>query len=748
MSAETIASALGGARKTAKGWWNAKCPAHDDTRASLGLKDTDDGNVAYNCKAGCSTAAVADALRGRRLLPEHEVREKPAKPRRRIVATYDYKDATGALLFQVVRYYPKDFRQRRPDGNGGWNWSVGDLDRPLYCLPELLAADAAEPVFLVEGEKDADRLRSCGLVATTTAQGAKGWVKSNHAPLAGRHVVLLPDNDAAGRSYAVQAALDLAGKAASLRWVTLPDVPEKGDVSVWLDRGGTVDLLRDMVALAQHYEPPHAGPVAPEAVAEDDDGWSPSTDGWTGELHRNDRGEARDIIHNATVILRTDSRFKSRIRFNLFLGAVEAMELPWRKGPWSTWTDADDLQLAAWCQERQVYLRPKTCADAVQVVSRDHEHHPVRERLDGLVWDGAPRLDTWLSVYMGVPDTPYSRAVGKAWLVSGVARIMRPGCKADHTLIFEGIQGAGKSSAAAALAMEDAWFTDEIADLGTKDAAQDLRGKWLIEMGELSAIQRGALERVKAFLTRKVDHYRPSYGKRSEDHPGHCIFVGSTNSDSYLQDETGNRRFWPVRCGEIMIENLRRDAPQLWAEAVLAFHAGTKWWLDRDMEQAAREHQEERLITDPWEWRICDHVVGKVEVSVAEILDACIKIPAERQTQRDENRVARILRAMKWERKQARRNGSRTWLYRPTEAMAPAESGDVTTSTNECGDDKSSVSGHVTDVSNVTSMSSIHVGAPSRVRARAGAVLFPDPPVTGDSGDTPVATDADGWVDL
>ena len=258
MNAETMAHALGGASRGSNGWWQAKCPAHEDGKASLGLHDTDDGGVAWNCMSGCDSKTVAEALKAKGLLPERPKRERKAKAGRKIVATYPYRGAAGDLMLEVVRYEPKDFRQRRPDPKkpGSWLWNIGGVARPLYRLPELLSANPADDVFLVEGEKDVDRLRSIGLIATTTAQGAKGWSKSDHAPLAGRHVVLLPDHDAAGRSYAAQAGRDLVGKASSLRLLELPDLLDKGDASDWLDAGGSADDLRHLAANAPLYDSP------------------------------------------------------------------------------------------------------------------------------------------------------------------------------------------------------------------------------------------------------------------------------------------------------------------------------------------------------------------------------------------------------------------------------------------------------------------------------------------------------------
>ena len=259
MSAESIARAMGGASKTGSGW-SCKCPAHDDGTASLSL-DGKDGRLLWHCHAGCSQAAVGDALKAKGLRPERQKRESKAKPKPGpIVATYDYVDADGVLVLQVTRHEPKDFRQRRPDRDkpGKWIWNVKGIVRPLYRLPELLAADRAADVFLVEGEKDADRLRSLGRTATTSSQGAGNWKYSDHSPLAGRHVVIVPDNDSKGHGYAAEAGRDLVGKAASLRLLELSGLPDKGDVSDWVDAGGTADDLCHLAADAPHYDPPPA----------------------------------------------------------------------------------------------------------------------------------------------------------------------------------------------------------------------------------------------------------------------------------------------------------------------------------------------------------------------------------------------------------------------------------------------------------------------------------------------------------
>lgn len=190
---------------------------------------------------------------------------KPSKTPAKVVDTYDYRDETGELLMQVVRMEPKTFRQRRPDGDG-WAWRVKDVRVVPYRLPELLAAPDAV-VYLVEGEKDADRLASLGLVATTNVGGAGKWSPAHSEFLRGRRVVILPDNDEAGREHAKKAIKTLRGIASEVCVITLPDLPEKGDVADWLDAGGTVEGL---VLLHSN-----AAPTAP-GDDEDDEGRKPS----------------------------------------------------------------------------------------------------------------------------------------------------------------------------------------------------------------------------------------------------------------------------------------------------------------------------------------------------------------------------------------------------------------------------------------------------------------------------------------
>jgi putative DNA primase/helicase len=303
-------------------------------------------------------------------------------------------------------------------------------------------------------------------------------------------------------------------------------------------------------------------------------------------------------------------------------------------------------------------------------VSKDHVFHEVRQYLTRLEWDGVKRAEGWLNLYMGVSPTDYSQAVGLRWLVSAVARIMQPGVKADCCLILEGPQGILKSTAVRRLG--EPWTTDELGDVGGKDAAMQIAGVWLVELAELDSLARGEAGRIKAFMSRAVDRFRPPYGRHVVPAPRQCVFVGSVNHSSYLKDETGGRRFWPVVCTRVLIDQLARDRDQLWAEAVHLYRAGAPWWLDDSgLVRAAEAEQRDRYEGDSWDPLIASWIdgqlkAGETSVSTREILEGCIKKPAAQLGQGDSMRVARYLRSSKWERVRMRMpNGENEWRFRP-----------------------------------------------------------------------------------
>lgn len=233
------------------------CPHHDDQRQSLSVSEGEDGRVLLFCHAGCSVNDICAAigLEVKDLYPKPEGKRNHAGPGE-IIATYDYKDTTGKLLFQVCRTAGKKFFQRRPDGNGGWVNGLGNIKPVLYKLPELLqAVQRGETVFIPEGEKDCDNLSRLGLAATTNPMGAGKWRDYYSDWLKGANCVILPDNDEPGRKHAEQVARSLHGKAASIKVLELPGLPQKGDVSDWLASGGTKEELLRLIAETPEWEP-------------------------------------------------------------------------------------------------------------------------------------------------------------------------------------------------------------------------------------------------------------------------------------------------------------------------------------------------------------------------------------------------------------------------------------------------------------------------------------------------------------
>jgi predicted P-loop ATPase len=388
--------------------------------------------------------------------------------------------------------------------------------------------------------------------------------------------------------------------------------------------------------------------------------------GWKTRLITTSKGKPAACLENALVALRHAQEWQGVLHFNESSMQVTAKSEP----PWDSralpfiWRDDDDVRAAAWMQRQGIMVGQEVCGQAIQTIARERGFHPIRDYLASLTWDGIRRIDDWLTLYLGVDPTDYVRAVGAKWLIGAVARVYKPGCKNDSCLILEGPQGSLKSTALRTLA--DPWFTDDMPELGTKDSALQTRGVWIVELAELDAMSRAEVSKVKAFMSRATDRFRPPYGRHPIEAPRECVFAGTVNHDAYLRDETGGRRFWPVRCGKIDITDLGRDRDQLWAEARERFRAGERWWLDSTkLNEAAAVEQQERFDADAWQPIIELWIEGREDVTVEQILADCLKKQAKDWAQPDKSRVARSLKALKWERFQKRLDdGSRQWRYR------------------------------------------------------------------------------------
>jgi predicted P-loop ATPase len=381
----------------------------------------------------------------------------------------------------------------------------------------------------------------------------------------------------------------------------------------------------------------------------------------------NERGEALPNLANAMVALRHAPGLTDLFAFDAMLRAPTVARAIVRDDGTPRFprpvTDADVSAL----QEKLQHLGLRRISaevvhQAVALRAAERAFHPVRDYLDSLAWDGVPRLDAWLHHYLGAEDTPYTRAIGRMFLIAMIARIYRPGCKMDYMLVLEGEQGILKSRACAILGGD--YYSDNLNDIRHRDSAQHLRGKWLIEIGELSALDRADATALKAFITRDVERYRPPYGRAEVIEPRQCVFVGTTNQSAYLRDATGGRRFWPVRVTRVALDELARDRGQLLAEAVRAFQAGEPWWPSRDFEaEYVQPEQAARYEADAWEEAITQWLASspRSRTTVLEVARQALSMETQRLGTADQRRIGAALERLGWQRGRRGHGGIRYW---------------------------------------------------------------------------------------
>jgi predicted P-loop ATPase len=341
---------------------------------------------------------------------------------------------------------------------------------------------------------------------------------------------------------------------------------------------------------------------------------------------------------------------------------------PWGwESPDTPWSDHHEAQTRIWFHGQRINAHIGDVGPAVQTAARSNGFHPVHDYFEALVWDGVPRLDRWLIDYCGAEDTPYHRAIAPCYLISGVARIYEPGCKADHMIVLEHDQGKLKSEFLRTLCPNSEWFTDTLSHIKSKDAALETAGVFMVEIAEMEPLLRPSSSAAKAFVTRRFERVRPPWGTHPVRRGRQFIFAGTINppTTGYFRDPTGSRRYWPVRCGHMLdVKGIEAARDRIWAEAVHRYKAKEKWWLSPELEHLAEEEQDLRYRPDVWHDPVCDWIGNRLEVAVAEVLEEALGFSPQSWTVGAERRVGAILTRLKFRKDRPRKDGERHRIYR------------------------------------------------------------------------------------
>ena len=548
----------------------------------------------------------------------------PPNPPTHADKVYPYKNDAGQIMFYQTR---SDFGGKKTFGflsycrdRNEWVHKIPYPDnRPLYNH-ESLAQFPDKPVLVVEGEKcveAAKRILSWPVV--TWVAGSKSVNKTNWNALKGRKVIIWPDRDEPG----AKAGLDIRNILVQICPVVtvLPMLGDDGfDIADAIDDGAHREQIESFIwavmpdGMSQRYF------QAPEKMIDETpqviniqqnnlilsekmfaDSNIPTTQRhvtlWTNlDLTcGNHSGRPIENADNVTRILEQWESFKDAIWYDEFHNKFYT---DWN-GRRRQWGDIDTLNLLRVVQSYfgLANIKSGTVFDAVRIQGDQNRTNEVLDFMQSLEWDGTKRIDEFFINAYGCIDSPYHRAISKNFLISMVSRVYEPGSKVDNMVIIEGSQGLQKSSSLQALIGKD-WFAELDTEVGTKDFYVGLQGKLLIELAEMSSFLKTASRENKRMLSCQVDHFRMPYDRNAKDYPRQGIFVGTTNEDVYLDDDTGNRRYWPFKAFKVDFEYIKENREQLFAEAVARYKNGESWW-EVPIEEAMAM-QADRNYVDLW----------------------------------------------------------------------------------------------------------------------------------------------------
>jgi putative DNA primase/helicase len=596
----------------------------------------------------------------------------------------------------VVRTPDKSFHQftwRR----GKWWGKAFPAPRPMYNLTDLLTR-TDKAVLIVEGEKCVEAARDIlsSYVIVTWAGGCNAWAGTDWTPLTGRAVIIWPDADTAGRDAAALLAGWLTQIASSVRVID-PDRDNGWDVAdAILNEGwtsasiaawakGRIRAVLAPVSSAERDTLPVPTPAAavsltPEPSSSPEDSGAataaPATeylpaaertfdpDYPDGQQPRSAIIEWKDIgltvdnkdvphptLANASAIMRFHPKFEGKIWYDSFCERI--YHTLYGDTP-REWDDVDSKRATAFIQSQLNLPRIslKIVEDAVIHAAHERPVNSVKQWLESLVWDGRKRLSTWLGDCLGVEKTAYSMAVARNWLISMVARVYRPGCQVDTMPVLEGLQGEGKSRSLEILG--DRWFASVGTAFGSYEFIDSIQGKWLIEIPDMAGFGRRDHSNIIATITTRSDRYRSKYGRFEKDHPRKCVFAATSETDDYLAEMRGFRRYWPLRCKGIDTDALIKQRSALFAEAAAAFHAKEPWHLmpgeETAVEQLARNND------DVWTMDTLNYVASRELAGlpvhpVKILLDSDIQMKTKDLNHGHKLRIITILKANGWHHK-------------------------------------------------------------------------------------------------
>lgn len=419
-------------------------------------------------------------------------------------------------------------------------------------------------------------------------------------------------------------------------------------------------------------------------------GGSRDPDDWTSGITRNSTGKPESTTHNTLLVMEHDRKLAKLFVLDEFANVVRLTRAPcWEGGEVDEFTDQDGTELSGWLGSPDRYrlnIKPEMVMGCVEAMARRRKLHPVREYLEGLKWDGVPRVAQLFPRFFSAAATPYTEQAAQCFMVSAVARILWVDAKVRHNaaqvdfmLVLEGEQGKGKTSAVRAL-FGSQWYAESMESPSSKDFYQGLRGRWCVEIGEMDSFGKADVTKVKQAITARFDTYRPSYGRVTRSFRRECVFVGTTNENEYLRDASGGRRFLPVKVEQVHVADIERERDQLWAEAVVLFRAGFAWW---DLPADAVEEQDDRFAEDSWQvplqrWlsgnAASDRYPGRLApagdgravpwVTTDELLIYALGIERGKHGKPEQMRVASILKRLKWSHEREMVNGvrERRWV--------------------------------------------------------------------------------------